>query len=201
MTPSRRDTAFSIGKRDVPARSASEVGWMISTIILAIVLAAVFLSFVAIRVKRRRQYRQARERDPYLTRHDFFRRRKMSAIDRLEEEERQRSIMIHKSLASRSWGSLDSGGSQPPSTSRTISRVLEEDAIHAETPKNRRSAVMTPADDDGVLSKRLKDDWKTWEARMQRERQASVDQHPVREGTPTDLSPTIPQQAKVASLV
>ncbi|KAL2873764.1 hypothetical protein SGCOL_011079 [Colletotrichum sp. CLE4] len=51
--------------------------------------------------KKNAQFREACKRDPYLTRKEFARRRKLSALERLEEEELQRSIMIRKSLASR----------------------------------------------------------------------------------------------------
>ncbi|GKT48232.1 uncharacterized protein ColSpa_08413 [Colletotrichum spaethianum] len=51
--------------------------------------------------KKNAQFREACRRDPYLTRKEFVRRRKLSAVERLEEEELQRSIMIRKSLASR----------------------------------------------------------------------------------------------------
>ncbi|TQN69380.1 hypothetical protein CSHISOI_06093 [Colletotrichum shisoi] len=51
--------------------------------------------------KKNAQFREACRRDPYLTRKEFARRRKLSSIERLEEEEMQRSIMIRKSLASR----------------------------------------------------------------------------------------------------
>ncbi|KAK1973868.1 hypothetical protein LZ30DRAFT_609630 [Colletotrichum cereale] len=51
--------------------------------------------------KKHAQFREACRRDPYLTRKEFARRRKLSALERLEEEEMQRSIMIRKSLASR----------------------------------------------------------------------------------------------------
>ncbi|KZL63079.1 transcription factor tfiib [Colletotrichum incanum] len=64
----------------------------------AIMSAALFYLFDR---KKNAQFREACRRDPYLTRKEFVRRRKLSAIERLEEEEMQRIIMIRKSLASR----------------------------------------------------------------------------------------------------
>ncbi|TKW54905.1 Transcription initiation factor IIB [Colletotrichum tanaceti] len=51
--------------------------------------------------KKKAQFREACQRDPYLTRKEFARRRKLSSIERLEEEEMQRNTMIRKSLAGR----------------------------------------------------------------------------------------------------
>ncbi|KAL0936012.1 uncharacterized protein CTRU02_208227 [Colletotrichum truncatum] len=65
----------------------------------AIMSAAIFYLFDR---KKSRQFREACKRDPYLTRKEFSRRRKLSTLERLEEEELQRNIMIRKSLASRS---------------------------------------------------------------------------------------------------
>ncbi|KAM0322016.1 hypothetical protein ACHAQA_009758 [Verticillium albo-atrum] len=48
-----------------------------------------------------RQYREACKNDPYLTRKEFARRKRLSATQRIEEDEMQRSIMIRKSLTSR----------------------------------------------------------------------------------------------------
>ncbi|KAF6815166.1 transcription factor TF2b [Colletotrichum sojae] len=64
----------------------------------AIMCAAIFYLFDR---KKNHQFREACKRDPYLTRKEFARRRKLSALERLEEEELQRSVMIRKSLASR----------------------------------------------------------------------------------------------------
>lgn len=61
--------------------------------------------------KKNRQFREACKRDPYLTRKEFTRRRKLSALERLEEEELQRSIMIRKSLASKTPSRSTSRGS------------------------------------------------------------------------------------------
>ncbi|KAF4905668.1 Transcription initiation factor IIB [Colletotrichum viniferum] len=74
----------------------------------AIMSAALFYIFDR---KKNRQFREACKRDPYLTRKEFTRRRKLSALERLEEEELQRSIMIRKSLASKTPSRSTSRGS------------------------------------------------------------------------------------------
>ncbi|EFQ32511.1 hypothetical protein CGRA01v4_05947 [Colletotrichum graminicola] len=75
-------------------------------VVVAVVLcaAAVIMSaalFYLFDRKKHAQFREACKRDPYLTRKEFSRRRKLSALERLEEEEMQRNIMIRKSLAIR----------------------------------------------------------------------------------------------------
>ncbi|EQB56768.1 transcription factor TFIIB [Colletotrichum gloeosporioides Cg-14] len=73
----------------------------------AIMSAALFYIFDR---KKNRQFREACKRDPYLTRKEFTRRRKLSALERLEEEELQRSIMIRKSLASKTPSAVHQPG-------------------------------------------------------------------------------------------
>ncbi|KAM0283150.1 hypothetical protein ACHAQH_002631 [Verticillium albo-atrum] len=75
---------------------------LIAGIVLAVV---VILSIIAFLFYNRqggeRQYREACRNDPYLTRKEFARRKRLSAVERIEEDEMQRSIMIRKSLTSR----------------------------------------------------------------------------------------------------
>ncbi|KAF5494625.1 Transcription initiation factor IIB [Colletotrichum siamense] len=83
----------------------------------AIMSAALFYIFDR---KKNRQFREACKRDPYLTRKEFTRRRKLSALERLEEEELQRSIMIRKSLASKTPSRSTSRGSSSEEDEETF---------------------------------------------------------------------------------
>ena len=70
-----------------------------------------FLALLRRRRQRRQVFKRALLRDPHLTRNEFARWRKMSDLEREQAEERQRTVMIHKSLASRSSHSLRGAGS------------------------------------------------------------------------------------------
>ncbi|KAK2016796.1 hypothetical protein LZ32DRAFT_68175 [Colletotrichum eremochloae] len=97
----------SLGITAGEKRSPSTVNVSTTTLIIVVVVlcvAAVVMSaalFYLFDRKKHAQFREACKRDPYLTRKEFLRRRKLSALERLQEEEAQRSIMIRKSLASR----------------------------------------------------------------------------------------------------
>ncbi|KAM7200636.1 hypothetical protein V8F33_003841 [Rhypophila sp. PSN 637] len=80
----------------------------------------------------------------------------MSAADVYAEDEQQRKAMIRKSLATRSMNSLES------QFSRTSSRI-ETEFFEMEEEETAN----------------LRDDWKEWEARVQRERTLSGEQHPL----------------------
>ncbi|KAJ0337598.1 hypothetical protein COL922a_006590 [Colletotrichum nupharicola] len=85
--------------------------------------------------KKNRQFREACKRDPYLTRKEFTRRRKLSALERLEEEELQRSIMIRKSLASKT---------PSRSTSRGSSSEEDEEAFDLGTLRRHAALARMP---------------------------------------------------------
>lgn len=90
---------------------------------------------------RDRQYREAARRDPYLTRKEWARRRKLSALQRIEEEEVQRQLILRKTL-----------------TSRTSSR---NDFGPAEGRRDQESPDVT-REESG--ERREEEDWKKWEA-------------------------------------
>ncbi|WYZ35175.1 hypothetical protein EsH8_I_001451 [Colletotrichum jinshuiense] len=94
----------------------------------AIMSAAIFYIFDR---KKNAQFRDACKRDPYLTRKEFARRRKLSALERLEEEELQRAIMIRKSLAGRTPSRSNSCEDFDPAA-RRLSNMPEPPLEHAQ---------------------------------------------------------------------
>jgi hypothetical protein len=132
------------------------------------------LVFIALYYIKRCQYQRARQLEPYLTRDEFMRRRKLSAADLFREEEERRQYMIRKSLASRSTSSV---GSRLSAMADQIDRELLE--------MERRE------------SRRLKEDWKAWEARERQARSTSGVQHPAVASPPNDVPIlAIPSPAK-----
>ncbi|KAK2728151.1 hypothetical protein CKAH01_11250 [Colletotrichum kahawae] len=111
LGPSTSTTPGSSSTTSEETTTTNTTTVLIVVIILcgsAIMSAALFYIFDR---KKNRQFREACKRDPYLTRKEFTRRRKLSALERLEEEELQRSIMIRKSLASKTPSRSNSRGS------------------------------------------------------------------------------------------
>jgi uncharacterized protein YneF (UPF0154 family) len=166
------------GTDGIGSTDSSYTPWLIILIVIAaLIVAAIIVYFVRDKL-RDRQFEEASKKDPYLTRKEFRRRRKLSALERIEEEELQRSVMIRKSLATRS--------------SRTNSQVT----ISVTMPEEHDTEM-----DEDVPAARLKDDWKEWEARMQRDRSNSAERHPFinahSAGEITDLP--LPQQSRTAS--
>ncbi|KAK3939506.1 hypothetical protein QBC46DRAFT_263083 [Diplogelasinospora grovesii] len=181
---SREDTTladdFQSTGNDSPTGTDSSRALIITAVIAGAISLAACL-FVAILTYNRRRQRRKEEHQKLasFSREGFVRKkRKMSAADRqFEEEERQRSIMIRKSLASRS--------------SRSMSQVMEMDRIEREEEEEELSRQKT-----------LKDDWKEWEARLQRERTLSGERHPSTTllplPEPSDL-PAIPPPSRSRS--
>ncbi|KAK3688303.1 hypothetical protein B0T22DRAFT_150076 [Podospora appendiculata] len=161
MTPVRQQPApVSVTPASHDAQSkttGSPTAWAIPAVISSVIIVAAILLFIVYGYIKRRQYRKARQSDPYLSRDGFIPRRKLSEADQFEEEERQRKIMIRKSLASRSWSSAESRSMD------TSSHVEPREAFEV----------------DEEEPQRLKDDWKAWEARIHRERSMSGELHPA----------------------
>ena len=153
---------------DSDAHGGSTI-WIIPTVVAGGVVITALLVWALVGFSRRRQYRKAREKDLCLTQTEFVKRRKMSATKRLEEEERQRVIMIRKSLASRESGSLASQ-SRRTSAGSESSQLSQVDRVVAEERE------------DEAEPKALKEDWKSWEARMQRS--VYPNQHPAADPVP-----------------
>ncbi|KAF9873780.1 hypothetical protein CkaCkLH20_08890 [Colletotrichum karsti] len=118
----------------------------------AIMSAALFYIFDR---KKNSQFREACKRDPYLTRKEFTRRRKLSALERLEEEELQRSIMIRKSLACRT----------PSTGSRGSS---DEDSDSGETQMQQHQRLPEPLYDPHHHDQTSRSGWAPSEARRAR---------------------------------
>lgn len=150
------------------------MGWIIPVIVSStlVIIALAVCGFIY--YNKRGEFRKAKAQEPYLTRSDFSRRKNMSASERKEEEERQRLSMIRKSLASRSWDGNESN------SSRRVSQI--SDVSQSTRAEDHGGDV---SDDDEP--KQLKDDWKEWEARMQRS--TSLKHHPAMESNPVTAPP------------
>lgn len=81
--------------------SPNATALLITLIVVGSLSLLVVAGFFLWRSRSEQRYRHASRTDPYLTRKEFKRRSKMSAEQRIEEDELQRRIMIRKSLASR----------------------------------------------------------------------------------------------------
>lgn len=166
-------TATPFGDDPPETHHPNRMAWVIPVIVSStlVIIALVVCGFIY--YNKRGEFRRAKEQDPYLTRSDFSRRKNMSALERKEEEERQRLSMIQKSLASRSW---DCGESN---SSRRVSQISND------------SQSTRAGDQGGDVSddepKQLKDDWKEYEARMQRS--TSLEHHPAIVPKPAPFPP------------
>jgi len=166
--------------------------WVIPVIVVSVIFITGLLVFVFIFFARRSEYIRAREKEPYLTRSEFAKRRKLSEAARLEEEEKQRIIMIRKSLASRSWDSAASNASSRRlSGASGTSGTSETCGLTQPEPSQQRGRVPAHraefADDDDDEPRPLREDWKAWEARMQS--RLSLGRHPAAEPAPELLPP------------
>ncbi|KAK4134055.1 hypothetical protein BT67DRAFT_380359 [Trichocladium antarcticum] len=163
-----------------PPTTSSRPVWIVAAIVSGIIFVGAALAFVFTRYAKRRQYLRVGELDPYLTRQELFKRRKMTAADRYREEEERRRHMIRKSLASRS--SLGSRASTHSARSGSSAETVNR--IHQEVAEMERREP------------RLKDDWKEWEARERQERTVGGGRHPAVEEAGDVPILTIPTPAK-----
>lgn len=156
------DDSISSAPQNAPDHTDQSRVW----IIVGVIAAAVFLGACAIflyaGILRRRRMRREREQEPAddisLSQKEFSRKRTVTAEDRMQAHDRQREIMIRKSLASRS-----------------ASRSSQADSIDP-----------FEAAEAGQSGGGLRDDWKEFEARLQRENSAGRD-HPA---LPVSRSPS-----------
>ncbi|KAI4593921.1 hypothetical protein KJ359_008965 [Pestalotiopsis sp. 9143b] len=128
--------------------------WTIVAIIIAVLVVASIVAFTVLYVMRRR--RSPKEDLPIISsRHQVGRKRKtMTPAERQQAEETERSLMIRKSLASRSTlHSIASRDTHMLDTARS-SRVVDDDDEHPEVPE-------LPT---------IVGDWKEWEAQAQADR-------------------------------
>ena len=75
-------------------------GIIIAAVVVSVSAIALTIYFTVGRL-RYKQYLEACKKDPYLTRKEFLRRRKLSVAERIEEEEDQRRLILRKTLYSR----------------------------------------------------------------------------------------------------
>ncbi|KAK1970964.1 hypothetical protein LY78DRAFT_677330 [Colletotrichum sublineola] len=104
LSGSPPSSGITAGEKRSPSTVNVSTTTTLIIVVVVLCVAAVVMSaalFYLFDRKKHAQFREACKRDPYLTRKEFLRRRKLSALERLQEEEAQRSIMIRKSLASR----------------------------------------------------------------------------------------------------
>lgn len=148
--------------------------WLIATVVFVSLIVLSVVVMVAIKCFRIRRHTKAAKNSPYTDRKDTTRRRKMSDLDRLEEDELQRQFMIRKSLAGRT-------------SLRTDSRLSQ-----------RSSEEQLEAVDEEESSAGLKNDWKEFEAKLNRERTMSFETHPAAEPPtkPSVCAITVPAPAR-----
>ncbi|KAK4226725.1 hypothetical protein QBC38DRAFT_536963 [Podospora fimiseda] len=163
--------------------NSNSIVWIVSSIVGGVIVLVAILTTVVLYYNKRSQYQQAKELNPYLSRHEFVRKRKMSAVDLFQEEEHRRQLMIRKSIISRSSHSLHPN-SPPRKEALERSETMEE--VEREAAEIERQESL-----------RLKDDWKRWEARLKHERSTSGEHHPLESPTsPGVPTLTVPSPSK-----
>jgi hypothetical protein len=140
--------------------------WITVVVVIGSILLAGAIVAALISYCRRRDHRGARKKNQSSTHKDFLRRGKMTAVTGEDKAEIQRRIMIRKSLASRS---------------NEWSGRFDNESL--DTMNERRESS-------------LKEDWKEWEARMQRERPERSCRHPSTVALP---EPPLPTKARSRS--
>lgn len=174
--------------RDNGDTSNNNVVWIVGAIIGGIIVLVTVVTTITLCHTRRRNFEKARQRNPYLTREEFMRRQKMSEEDLFREQEHWRGHIIKKSLATRSSNSLRGTHSRTTSTPPAVVDMAHQptspvvvdmvDQIEREICELERKE-----------SKKLKEDWKQWEARVRRERSTSGQRHPI---APSDSPDDVP---------
>lgn len=163
-----RDTVPQPGDgKDQTSSTAGTTSDSVVWIVVCVVGGVIFLgSALALGImfysKHRQQKRDQALRPYYLPRHQAGagKRRGMSASDLFREEEERRRQIIRKSLATRSSYAASSGAI---SESTLALDQADRELVEMERRESRR----------------LKDDWKRWEARVHHERSVSGEQHPA----------------------
>ncbi|KAK4465839.1 hypothetical protein QBC42DRAFT_194032 [Cladorrhinum samala] len=154
------------------AASNNSTVWIVSSIIGGVIVLVAIVTTLVLCYNKRSQYQQAKQLNPYLNRHEYVRKRKMSAEDAFWEEEQQRQVMIRKSLVARSLCSLEHASpALPPNPPPAIPAPVDQ--LEREAAEIERQESL-----------RIKDDWKRWEASVRYERCASGEKHPAESGVP-----------------
>ncbi|RKU48757.1 hypothetical protein DL546_002851 [Coniochaeta pulveracea] len=147
----RRDTTSLVSLQQKEIRESPSIKpWVTAIIVVSSVLLVTSLVVGVILQLRYKGYRQARLRDPTLSRKQFLEQRRMGAADRRRAEDMQRNMMIRKSMAGRSLGS---------------NSISDTESLGGE----RGQGPVTG----------LKEDWKKWEVAMTSERTRLESRHPL----------------------
>ncbi|KAM0806669.1 hypothetical protein AB5N19_07006 [Seiridium cardinale] len=158
---SKREDAFNHDSQTKQAKDGDEKvatlsPWVIVAIIIGVLLVVTIAVFVVLYFLRRRRVARETQQLPVISNVDavVHRRRKMSVAERREAEDLERSIMIRKSLASRT--TLSSIGSRD-------SRLFES-ARSSRVPEYELPIQST--------QQRGENEWKEWEAGVSSDRRA-----------------------------
>jgi hypothetical protein len=160
MAPWRRDFTNEVGS-DLAPTNPARIGILISIIVGGVIVASV-LVYGAIRFVRSRRARTAGALNPlhpYLSKKEYVRRRKLSAVERSQEEDLERQKMIRKSLMSRN---------SMPSSQASFSLSIDIDFVsHIEL-----------HDEEQPAAPGLKEDWKEFEAQLHSDMSLTRERHP-----------------------
>ncbi|KAL2113593.1 hypothetical protein VUR80DRAFT_3281 [Thermomyces stellatus] len=164
--------APTLRRRADPAQV--KTGLIAIAVVASVAVTALIIYLVVFR-QREKQYQEAAKRDPYLTRKEWARRRKLSNLERLEEEEVQRQLILRKTLTSRTSSRNDS--------------ILE----------SRREATNSAEEPRKPTRKKSRgEEWKRWEAgfgaeveNVDCEGHPLIEQHPAIKGDKDQLSRSV----------
>ncbi|KAJ2899389.1 Transcription initiation protein [Zalerion maritima] len=168
----------AVERRSTEGDNSETTTWIIIGVIIGVlvVLSVVFL-FRMKRSSAKKARDSERSRSAPLGRGEFARVRKLSNVKQMEEQETQRAIMIRKSLATRS-------------TTSSMSSIMSR---YSNIPHRGEDEEDIELDDDRPRG--LRDDWKEFEARINRERSSSGEIHPCI----TDREDTTPSHSRTVS--
>ncbi|KAK0722014.1 hypothetical protein B0T26DRAFT_749474 [Lasiosphaeria miniovina] len=148
--------------------------WIAITIASGVILTVALIVLAVFICNKHRRRQNPEQTNPYSGSGQFATSQKiMSSAGLAEEEELQRQFMIRKSLATRSWNTIESQASM-----RTTTETTTETTTTAMTDQIERQ-TMDIEDEEDAEARNLRDDWKAWEARVQHERSMSGELHPA----------------------
>lgn len=139
--------------------TALKIG-LISVVIIAILSLMALVIYLTLGRLRNQQYLEACKRDPYLTRREFSRRRKLSAAQRIEEEEDQRMFILRKTQSYSRMSNREECDAVDNHSSRNGGR---------ETPRKSEESQVNDADPEREM--------KAWEAGLGQEQEQVLGQN------------------------
>ncbi|EJT75465.1 hypothetical protein GGTG_05398 [Gaeumannomyces tritici R3-111a-1] len=155
--------------------------WIIAPIISATILISLAVVCVVRHIlnqRRKRRQQTPTTEKPCSPHINFRRNRKSSQFGSMDGEEEQRAMIIRKSLAERS--SRSSEHSRRHESMSSLASMLAPSANDKSGDESDSDGEGDlPASDDRRASGGLRDDWKEFEARVQRERSYSGEIHPA----------------------